>query len=178
MTRYASVFSLFILLVASWALPARAQTTTFELTGNGSGAAVSGTPALDQEGLQMLDAMQKVQQRDYKGAEQVYTTMLNANPQNSDAHLQRGVLRRELKDVRGSQEDARATISLANGQLMQNQRDAAAYHQRGMAYRLLGQYPQAMQDIDTSLKLGGDTNWKSDLRDTALEEKASHGVTQ
>ena len=175
MTRFSLLLSFVFLSILATGTPARAQ-QEFQIPQGGF--AGGSAPALDQEGILMLQAMQKAMQGDFKGAEQVYSSILASNDQNMDAHLHRGILRRELKNTSGSQADAKATIQIANNALQQNPRDAEAYHHRGMAFRLLGQYPQALKDIDTSLRLGGEEQWKTDLRDTVLEEKASRGVSQ
>ncbi|NBX03454.1 MAG: hypothetical protein EBR02_05250 [Alphaproteobacteria bacterium] len=133
-------------------------------------------PAIDAEGLQMLQAVQKTMMGDYKGAESEYSRVISINPQKVEAYLQRGVVRRELGNISGSQADGKAASNLATASIQKNPQDAEAYHQRGMAARLLGNYPQAKQDLEMSLSLGGNPDWKNDVRDTALEEKASKGI--
>ena len=171
-TRFLSLLWLALTLAG----PTQAQTTTFEIPQGGF--AGGGAPVLDQEGLLMLQAMQQAMNGDFKGAEAVYTSILSNNPQSADAYLHRGVLRRELKNTAGAQSDGKALVNLTNAQLQRNPRDPNLYYQRGMAYRLLGRYDQAMKDIESAIRMGGDPDWRSDLRDTMLEEKASRGIVQ
>ncbi len=155
-------FYIRLLLAASllFTFPARAQTA----------------PALDEEGMLMISAIQKTMQQDYRGAENDCTRVISINPYNTDAYLQRGVIRRLLGNEQGAYADGQSAYTIASGQLSKNPRNPEAYHQRGMAARLMGNYALAKQELRTSLELGGDPDWKNDLRDTDLEEKASRGV--
>lgn len=120
----------------------------------------------------ILLASQKVAAREFREAESLYTQAIALDGSDADAYLHRGVVRREQGNMGGAQSDARAAIMLSNNVLQQNPGDATAYYQRGNGFRLLREYAQAKSDVQQAINLGGDPNWRTDLRDIALEEKA------
>lgn len=153
------------LIMASTA-PAAAQTQTF-VFGNAPNIQLSNDQKI------MLEAANKLVQRDYRSAEGMYTQAIALNGSNIEAYLQRAVARREMGDQNGMAADATTVINLSNSQLQQNPRDPTLYYQRGMGYRLLRQFDQARNDITTGMQIGGKSNWKTDLQAIELERKSS-----
>ncbi len=136
--------------------------------GGGSGRLVIG-----EEQKLMLEAMRKVMARDYRAAEQIYSRIIGMNQGNIDAYLQRGIVRRELKDERGTVSDANAVVTLANSTLPVQPANPNLYYQRGMGFRLLRNFRQAKQDISRAIQMSGQTGWRTDLQAIELEEKGA-----
>jgi tetratricopeptide (TPR) repeat protein len=169
--------SLLLLLLLS--LPAHAQTSTQSFViknGKVAGGAAGGNSGqagvtLSDEQKLMFEAPAKIMARDYQGAEAIYTRVLAMNGGNTEAYLQRGIVRRELGNKAGMQSDARAAVTLANTQLQRSGRNAHLYYQRAMGLRLLGRFAEAKRDLQTGMSLSGNQNWQTDLKAIELEEK-------
>src|SRR5579872_2487227 len=65
----------------------------------------------------MFEAANKVVKHDYKSAEDIYTQAISINPNNIDAYLQRGIVRRELGNAEGTAADGKMAVTLANTSL-------------------------------------------------------------
>ncbi|MDE3038142.1 MAG: hypothetical protein KGJ21_06810 [Pseudomonadota bacterium] len=126
---------------------------------------------IDGDTQVMLAAMQKVMQRDFRGAEELYGKAIAINPGNIEAWLQRALMRRELNDAAGTAADARQVVLLANRALALRPNDANLYYHRGMGYRFLRDFPDAERDIARAIRMSGQESWKTDLQATELEEK-------
>jgi len=149
-------------------LHAQTVTQTFVL-GGGNNASVQITN--DQKIL--LEAANKFVRRDYEGAESLYTQAIAINGSNIEAYLQRAAVRRELHNEAGMTADANMVIGLANQALQRNGNDPGLYYQRGMGYRLLRQFDLARDDITTGMRIGGRSNWQTDLKAIEIERKAA-----
>lgn len=164
--RFAGCVCVAALLLAT--VPAHAQTTqqTFVLGGGANNLQIANDQKI------MLEAANKLVQKDYRSAESMYTQAIALNQGNIEAYLQRAVARREMEDENGMASDARAVISLADNALQQNPKNPTLYYQRGMGYRLLHQFDQARDDITMGMQIGGKSNWKTDLQAIELERKS------
>jgi hypothetical protein len=167
---------LFVFLLPFDCSPVFAQTTTqtFVLGGparaqGGGGPSVQIAP----EQKMMFDAANLIVQRDFKGAESLYSQVIAMSRGNIEAYLQRGVVRREMGDEAGMMSDARNVVILANNALQQAPRDPTLYYRRGMGFRLLREFDQAKNDILTGMRIGGKTNWQNDLQAIDLERKVA-----
>lgn len=138
-----------------------------------NGAAGGGKLAVNNDQKLMFDAVRKVVNRDWRGAEQIYDEVIARNGGNIDAYLQRGIVRRELHNDAGTMEDANAVVTLANNALPTNPNNANLYYQRGMGFRLLKNFPRAKEDIQKAIQISGQSSWRTDLQATELEEKES-----
>ena len=131
-------------------------------------------PALAQVApaqLIVLEATQAVSERRFADAEQLYNKALALDPSNGDIYIHRAVMRRELENTGGMEQDAKTAISLGNSRIAVNPNDAKAYWLRGMGYRLLKDFKSARQDLENAIRLSGKNNWQADLQAMALEEK-------
>jgi len=160
-----TLMMLVIALAALPYVPAHAQTTQVVLGG--------ATVQINEQEKAMLTAANKMMKGDFKGAEQDYSGVLAVDSGYVDAYLQRGVVRRLQGNEQGAQNDGRAVLRLAEMALQKNPASAQGYYQRGMGYRLLKQYDHAKADVQKAIELGGKPAWRNDLRDIALEDKAT-----
>jgi tetratricopeptide (TPR) repeat protein len=161
-----------VMVVAlSLAFPAQAQTQRMVIE-NGKVASAS-RPEVGGDQVLMLEAVGKVMQRDYRAAETLYSQAIAQNAGNLQAYIQRGLIRRELKDGQGAQSDGRAVVTLADRTLQRNSEDADAYQQRAMGYRLQGQFALAKEDMRMALKRQRKISWENDLKAIELEERMS-----
>lgn len=119
----------------------------------------------------MFSAMQKVMHRDFRGAEAIYSKVIEANPNNIEAWLQRALMRRELKDAAGARSDGHQAAAIADRELAKNPNDATLYYYRGMGLRYMKDYPDAERDIARAIQMSGSASWKADLQATELEAK-------
>src|SRR4051812_11290613 len=115
-----------IMLAALLPAGAQAQTTTQTFVMGG------GKVIMTDDQKLMLSAAQKIMSRDFRGAEALYSQAISINGRNIDAYLQRGIVRRELKDEEGSASDARMVVALANEGLKTDDRNPNLYYDRGM----------------------------------------------
>ena len=163
------VTKLYVTLLAGLALngaaPVFAQTTQTFVIGGASNLKISNDQKI------MLEAANKLVQKDYSTAESMYSQAIAVNGGNIEAYLQRAVVRRELGDDQGMTADARSVIMLSNNALQQSPNNPTLYYQRGMGYRLLRHFDQARSDISTGMQIGGKGNWKTDLQAIELERK-------
>ena len=153
------------LLLGTIAGSALAQTQQTFVLGHGGNLQLS-----DDQKL-MFEAANKFVARDYAGAESLYSQVIAINGRNIEAYIQRAAVRREMHNEGGTTSDAQTVIVLANNALQQNPRDPNLYHQRGMGYRLLRQFDQAENDINTGMTMGGRDSWKIDIKAIELERK-------
>lgn len=154
------------------ATTASAQTQQLVFTSKGGKANTQILMNSDQK--LMLEAAQKVMKKEYPAAETLYSQAILANGGNIDAYLQRAMVRRELNNPAGVQQDARMAVVLANNALQKNNRNATLFYQRGMGFRLLKDFAQARQDIAGAIRMGGGSaSWQSDLDGITMEEKAA-----
>jgi hypothetical protein len=158
---------------SAWAQPAAQPKIIFNGVAAGGNAAPAGGMQFDGDQKLMFDAAKKAMGRDFKGAENEYSLILAHNPRNIEAYLQRGLMRRELNDGAGAIGDGRTASSLANNALKNDPNNSLLYYQRGMGFRLARNYPQAIKDINTAMRLGGQAGWKTDLQAIELEQKAN-----
>ncbi len=124
-----------------------------------------------QSRLLLFKAQEKLMKRDFSGAEQIYTQAIALDDSNVTAYLQRGVVRRELRNYRGVDSDARTVVALSNRIISANPRDPDGYYKRSMALRLLHQFDQAKKDVLTAIQLGGKLSLKNDLKAIELERR-------
>jgi len=117
-------------------------------------------------------AAQAVMKHDYATAVQMYNQIIAANPNNIDAYISRGIVKREMKDDAGSITDGQAVLRLTEPGLQQNPNDALLYHQRGMGFRLVRDFGQATDNIQRAIQLSGGANpaWQNDLNALKLEQ--------
>lgn len=128
--------------------------------------------ALDMKNILMLQAAQAVQKGEFKAALSIYDKIIAQNGDYIAAYIQRSVVRREIKDEAGSRADATMAIRLCEHRLRQQPNNAELYHQRGMGYRLLKDYPKAKENIQYAMRMpGANRNWEQDLRNIQIEEK-------
>ena len=121
----------------------------------------------------MFGAANKAIKGDLRGAEMDYSQVISMNASNVDAYLQRGLIRRELKNPAGAKADGQAAAVLANKRVEQYPNKSSAYHQRGMAYRLLGNYVQAAKDVQRAYQMTHDESIRVDLQAIVLEQKTA-----
>lgn len=156
-----------VLIVSPVAAAAQTIQQTFVVGGSGS----SSNLQIPNDQKIMLEAANRLVQKDFRGAESMYSQAIAVNRANIEAYLQRAVARRELGDEPGMSSDARSVILLANNALQQAPNNPTLYYQRGMGYRLLRAFDQAKNDIITGMRIGGKNNWKTDLQAIELERK-------
>lgn len=146
---------------------AQAVATTIKMEGPIGGLQIG------EEQKRMLEASQKVLKQDYAGALAIYDQIIAANGANTQAYLQRGIVRREMKDTAGSRADGAAALRLADMASQQSPQNAKVYYQRGSAHRLLGNFPEARADIEKAISLSPRprSDWQADLRAIDLEAK-------
>ncbi len=111
--------------------------------------AQSQTYDLSQQGEDLL------KNGDYQGAVKVYSQVLQLDPKDNHAYVNRGRARFELGDKRGAVDDFSEAVQL-------NPNDAEAYRQRGGVYLTLGDKRKAREDLQQATKLtsnrGGGVN--------------------
>lgn len=144
--------------------------------GGAGRAAVSEAPVITPSQQLIFDANKKILQGDYASAEALYNKAIALDGNNASAYLQRGVVRREMKNEPGMRADAQMAIALLNQKLQADNRSAGAYHERSMAYRLLKQFDAAKQDLTLAIQLSGNARWQTDM--TALELERKMAVSQ
>jgi tetratricopeptide (TPR) repeat protein len=154
-------FAPLILLLALGVAPAMAQ----QPPANGAKIVIG-----DDQRL-MFAAMQAAIKKDYKTAEDMYSRMIALNPRDTNAYLQRGIMRRQMGNEAGALADGKSVVILANTSLQADPRAGALYYMRGMGFRLLKDYTQAEKDVQTAITQGGPPEWKTDLRAIELEKK-------
>lgn len=91
-------------------------------------------------------ATAKFETGDYKGAIQVFDTLLKRNPKNEFAHTYRGASKIETSDFSGAINDLEEAIKI-------NGKSFIAYNFRGTAKAGLKQYVEALKDFDYAIKL-------------------------
>lgn len=82
----------------------------------------------------------------YKGAMEDYSKILQYDPKNEDALIQRGATKINLNDNSGAIDDLNKAIEI-------NKKSYAAYNFRGTAKSGLKQYVEALKDLDMAIKL-------------------------
>ncbi len=116
-------------------MPAHAETVTIS-KGN--------KLKIDPNQQVMLDAAQKVMQKDYESALKLYNQVIAAA----------------------------MAVRLSEARLQQHPQNARLYYQRGTGYRLLKDFPKATENIRYAMQLaGGKRDWEFDLKAIALEQK-------
>lgn len=134
------------------------------------GAARAFELAPDQ--MLMLQASQKAVEGKFEEAEALYSQALAANPNNLRGYLGRGLVRRELKNTRGVQDDGVRLLDESGKLIFANASNADAYYLRGMAYRLMGDFTKAEQDVRQAIALDPtNKEWLQDLQAILLEKK-------
>ena len=146
-----------------WFIPGSAAADQIILGGNG--VQFSAAQKL------MLQADGKVMHHDYSSAENLYSQVIAMDGNNIDAYLQRGIIRREMKNTDGAASDGQTAVTLANAALQQRPNDPNLYYKRGMGFRLIRNFDQAKKDIAAGINLGGPEAWKTDLQAVILEAK-------
>ncbi len=120
----------------------------------------------------MLTAAQAVMKQDYNEALTLYNQAIATDPGNIEAYLQRGVIRRQMKDETGARADGDTALQLADNAIAANPGNAMLYHQRSMANRLRLQFRQAREDAQRAQQLpGANGAWENDVNAIILEEK-------
>lgn len=127
--------------------------------------------AITEEQKLMFEAPKYVFHQEYKAAEAIYTRVLGMNPSNSEAYIQRGLVRREIADTAGATADGRAAVIISNNALSANPNNASLYYERSMGFRLLKQFEQARKDMQIAIQLSGNTTWDTDMKAIDLEQK-------
>ncbi len=84
---------------------------------------------------------------DLAGAEVDYSHALRLNPKNTDALVNRGLVRLDREDYKGAVADFNAADRL-------DKRQPEVYNGLGLVHYRLGQVAAAMQDFDTAIRLG------------------------
>lgn len=138
--------------------------------GNNGAASPAIAPVSPSQQL-IFDANKKILQGDYASAEALYNKAIALDGNNASAYLQRGVVRREMKNEPGMRADAQMAVALLNQKLQADNRNAGAYHERSMAYRLLKQFDAAKQDLTLAIQLSGNARWQTDMTALELERK-------
>ncbi len=93
-----------------------------------------------------LQAVNKFNKRDFKGAIAGLDKALAINPQLAEAYLNKGAAYGNLKDYPKA-------ITGFDKALAINPRFAEAYHQRGQIYGILKDFPRAIPDLDKAIDL-------------------------
>jgi len=157
-----AVTSLFCLLAIDACAQAQPNVV---VNGRSSAAEMNQTQKLMFEGAKYSMA------RQFKEADAVYSQIIASDGGNTEAYLQRAVVRRELGDESGKVSDARNAVALASASLQANPRDFNLYYQRSLALRLLKQFDGARRDLNAAMQLGGSVTWQNDLQAIDLEQK-------
>lgn len=89
----------------------------------------------------------KFMMKDYKGAVQVYTKILEYNPENPEAYAYRGLCKYHLKDYEGAMIDFNKALSIQPDY-------AEVYDLRGIVKGELGDKEGACEDWKKSFELG------------------------
>jgi len=160
MRLFAAVFVPLFLAFASGAATAQTQTFT-----------IGGGMQFAPEQKYLFEAANAFVQGDFSTANSLYSQAISLNANNTDAYLQRAAVRRELGDNAGMQADAQRVIELSNRALEQNPHNPNAYYERGMAHRLLKEFDDAKADITKGMRIGGKSNWQTDLKAIEMERK-------
>ena len=132
-----------------------------------------GKLVIRQEQQWMLEASKRVIEGDYPAALQLYNQVISSDGGNIQAYVQRGVVRRQMQDENGCQQDATMAVRLSDAAIQQDPNNSKLYYQRGTGYRLLKDFPQARENIEYAIRLSGKAraDWETDLKAIALEEK-------
>ncbi len=97
----------------------------------------------------------KLRSGDYQGALKAYNQVLQLNPNDDTAYVNRGTARFELGDKHGAMDDFTQAVEL-------NPKNAEAYRQRGGLYLIMGNKKKSRQDFQQLAKLsrnqGGEAN--------------------
>jgi tetratricopeptide (TPR) repeat protein len=124
-----------------------------------------------EESALMLQGAVKTMKRDFHAAEDIYSRIISMDNNNAEAYVQRGLVRRELKNTQGMEADANRAIVLIDAGLQQNPNDADLYYHRSTAERMLKNFDAAEQDLNQSIHLGKHGNFDTDWKAIALERK-------
>src|SRR4051812_8936471 len=127
MKAFARTILLMALLAPSLVLAQTTQTFTLRNGKAVTAPGIAGAPAkiqISEDQKLMFAAARKMMEKDYQGAEALYTKAISVNNGNSNAYLQRGMVRRELHDSAGMIADARVVATLANNGLRQHPNNA------------------------------------------------------
>ncbi len=135
-------------------------------------------PTLNESQKLVFKAQQSLIKGDYAGAEALYTQAIAQDNSNIQAYLHRGVVRREQRNSRGVDADARAALSLANDSIRVSPRDPDGYYNRSLALRLLYQFDQAKKDVLAAIQLGGKASLRNDLQAIELERRIAASMAQ
>jgi tetratricopeptide (TPR) repeat protein len=144
---------------------------TIVMNGKVIGGDKSPSMIISDDQKYMFEASKKFMDMDFKGAEALYSRAIDANEGNANAWLQRGVVRRELGDVRGMASDAQRALIITEAAMRQNPNDADLYYQKSLAERLLKRFDVAEQDLRQAMRLSNSRKWETDLKAIALERK-------
>src|SRR5262245_8559850 len=84
-----------------------------------------GSPAyagaqIEKEQALMLEAAAKFLKRDFRGAEMLYTRVIDTDKNNMEGYLQRGLVRKALNNPNGTEADATRARALIDTTLTQN----------------------------------------------------------
>ncbi|WP_165790172.1 tetratricopeptide repeat protein [Cuspidothrix issatschenkoi] len=97
-----------------------------------------------EEYMRLGDECRK--KKDYQGASDYYTQVLQLKPNNEDAYFNRGFARSELGDKQGAIEDYTQAIKI-------NPNYVNAYNNRGVARSKLGDKQGAIEDYTQAIKI-------------------------
>ncbi|MGE0755286.1 MAG: tetratricopeptide repeat protein [Alphaproteobacteria bacterium] len=128
---------------------------------------------VSREQQYMLAALSALMQGDFAKAEDLYSQVIQYNPANSEAWLQRAVVRRETQNAQGMAVDARRALSQLNAEIQASPRNGTLYHQRSVALRLLKSFDLAKKDLLTAMQLKGKSSvsFQNDLQAIELERR-------
>ena len=143
----------------------------------GTSAAVEGVPAISEAQQLIFQAQKSVMKGDFVTAEEFYTKSIALDGSNTQAYLHRAVIRREQRNYRGMDADARMAYELSNRSVAAKPRDPDGYYDRSLALRLLRHFDQARQDVMTAIQFGGKPSLKNDLQAIELERKIAVSAT-
>lgn len=148
------------------------------LSANGEKTRSSGGLVIGEAQQFIFKAQQSVLKGDWATAETLYSEAIARDGANLQAYLHRGVVRREKRDWRGVDADARMALALANRNVSAHPRDPDGYYERSMALRLLRQFDLAKKDVITAIQLGGKQSLRNDLQAIELERKMALSEAQ
>jgi tetratricopeptide (TPR) repeat protein len=126
---------------------------------------------VDKEQALILEAAARSMKRDFRGAEAIYTRIINTNNESIEGYLQRGLVRRSLANPQGVVEDATRARAFIDAALPQNTNNANLYYQRSLADRMLKDFDAAEQDLHQAIRLGKRDNFDNDFKAIEVERK-------
>lgn len=97
----------------------------------------------------MAEGTQAMSKKDFQAALKIYNEWIEINPQDENAHKNRGDVYQEMKNYNRAVENYNEAIEI-------NSDFAIAYCSRGSSYIKLGNYEQAIKDLNKAVELQPD----------------------